>query len=180
VLLGHARVDQTGQGKVSVDREVPRLRHAAVPVIGVPGYPLAAAVIFELFGVPVLAALHGRPLPGLGGPQLAVLDCGWTSAPDVEEWIPVTLTPGSPPATLPGATPCKGRGAGALSKLVCADAWRHPIGQGQIHRGDLIEVFPIASALDPRYPDRRITPMSGVALESSITQSTVTADDTGA
>jgi putative molybdopterin biosynthesis protein len=142
VLLGHARVEQAG---VPGDGEVPRSRHAAVPVIGVPGYPLAAAVIFELFGVPVLAALQGSPLPGLGGAQLAVLDRGWTSAPDVEEWIPVTLTPGSPPATLPVATPCRGRGAGALSRLVRADAWwRHPIGQGQIHRGELIEVFPIA------------------------------------
>jgi molybdopterin molybdotransferase/putative molybdopterin biosynthesis protein len=146
VLLGHARVEQASQGG----------RHAAVPVIGVPGYPLAAAVIFELFGVPVLAALQGSPLPGLGGAQLAVLDCGWTSAPDVEEWIPVTLTSGSPPATLPVATPCRGRGAGALSRLVCADAWwRHPIGQGQIHRGELIEVFPIASAVDQGVGDVR-------------------------
>jgi putative molybdopterin biosynthesis protein len=145
VVLGHARVDQTGQGQVSAGGEVPRLRHAAVPVIGVPGYPLAAAVIFELFGVPVLAALQGRPLPAPGGAQLAVLDCGWISTPDIEEWIPVTLTAGSLPATLPMATPCKGRGAGALSKLVCADAWwRHPIGQGQIRRGELIEIFPIA------------------------------------
>jgi molybdopterin biosynthesis enzyme len=91
-------------------------------VIGVPGHPLAAAVIFELFGVPVLAALQGRSLPALGGGQLAVLDCGWTSAPDIEEWIPVTLTTGSPPATLPVATPCQGRGAVALSRLVCAAA----------------------------------------------------------
>jgi putative molybdopterin biosynthesis protein len=145
VLLGHARVEQAGPGEVPGGGRVPRPRHAAVPVIGVPGYPLAAAVIFELFGVPVLAALQGSPLPGLRGAQLAVLDCGWTSAPDVEEWIPVTLTSGSPPATLPVATPCQGRGAGALSRLVCADAWwRHPIGQGQIHRGELIEVFPIA------------------------------------
>jgi putative molybdopterin biosynthesis protein len=149
VVLGHARVDQTGQGQVTGGGEVSRLRHAAVPVIGVPGYPLAAAVIFELFGVPVLAALQGRPLPALGGAQLAVLDCGWISTPDIEEWIPVTLTAGSLPATLPMATPCKGRGAGALSKLVCADAWwRHPIGQGPIHRGELVEVFPIATAVD--------------------------------
>src|SRR4029077_18205131 len=127
---------------------------------GVPGYPLAAAVIFELFGVPLLAALQGRPLPGLGV-QLAVLDCGWISSPDVEEWIPVTLTSGSAPVTLPVATPCKGRGAGALSRLVRADAWwRHPIGQGQIHRGDLIEVVPITSAQESPLPDRRIALMS--------------------
>ena len=160
VLLGHARVEQTGQGEVSGGRTALRLRHAAVPVIGVPGYPLAAAVIFELFGVPLLAALQGRPLPGLGV-QLAVLDCGWISSPDVEEWIPVTLTSGSAPVTLPVATPCKGRGAGALSRLVRADAWwRHPIGQGQIHRGDLIEVVPITSALESPLPDRRIALMS--------------------
>lgn len=30
-----------------------------VPVIGLPGYPLAAAVIFELFAVPLLAVLPG-------------------------------------------------------------------------------------------------------------------------
>jgi molybdopterin biosynthesis enzyme len=39
VLLGHTRLAQAGR--------VP----SAVPVIGVPGYPLAAAVIFELFAV---------------------------------------------------------------------------------------------------------------------------------
>jgi putative molybdopterin biosynthesis protein len=33
----------------------------AVPGIGMPGYPLAAAVIFELFAGPLLAALQGRP-----------------------------------------------------------------------------------------------------------------------
>ena len=160
VLLGHARVEQTGQGEVSGGRTALRLIHAAVPVIGVPGYPLAAAVIFELFGVPLLAALQGRPLPGLGV-QLAVLDCGWISSPDVEEWIPVTLTSGSAPVTLPVATPCKGRGAGALSRLVRADAWwRHPIGQGQIHRGDLIEVVPITSALESPLPDQQFVRMS--------------------
>jgi putative molybdopterin biosynthesis protein len=154
VLLGHARAGQRGQGEVPGGQQVPRPRHAAVPVIGVPGYPLAAAVIFELFGVPVLAALHGRPIAGPGHAQLAVLDYGWTSAPDVEEWIPVTLSAASAPVTLPLATPCKGRGAGTLTRLVYADAWwRHPIGQGQIHRGDLIEVFPTAGA--PEFPITR-------------------------
>ena len=56
-------------------------------------------------------------------------------------------TAGSAPVALPLAIPCKGRGAETLSRLVCADAWwRHRMGQGQIHRGDLIEVFPITSA----------------------------------
>ena len=83
----------------------------------------------------------------MADPQLAVLDCSWTSAPDVEEWIPVTLSAGSAPDTLPLATPCKGRGAGTLSRLGYADAWRRrPVGLGQIHRGDLIEVFLAAGA----------------------------------
>jgi putative molybdopterin biosynthesis protein len=142
VLLGHAEVEHIGSAEVAAGGETPpRIGGAAVPVIGVPGYPLAAAVIFELFGAPLLAALQGCPPGGLGGAQRAVLDCGWTSAPDVEEWVPVALSAGP----LPVATPCKGRGAGALSRLVRANAWwRRPLGQGQVNRGDLVEVFPIA------------------------------------
>jgi putative molybdopterin biosynthesis protein len=150
VLLGHARVDHGGQGGSPRAGEVPRPGHAAVPVIGVPGYPLAAAVIFELFGVPVLAAMQGCLLPGKGDLRQAVLDCDWTSTPDVEEWIPVTLAAGSPPGALPVASPSKGRGAGALSRLVRADAWwRQPIGHGEASRGDLIEVLPVPKDSEP-------------------------------
>jgi putative molybdopterin biosynthesis protein len=144
VLLGHARADRARRGHSPRAGEVPRSGHATVPVIGVPGYPLAAAVIFELFGVPLLAAMRGCLLPGRGDPQQAVLSCGWTSAADVEEWIPVTLAAGSRPGALPVASPCGGRGAGALSRLVRADAWwRQPIGRGKASRGDSIEVIPL-------------------------------------
>jgi putative molybdopterin biosynthesis protein len=51
VLLGYAQPDRARAGQGAM----------AVPVIGMPGYPLAAAVIFELFAVPLLAALQGRP-----------------------------------------------------------------------------------------------------------------------
>lgn len=148
VLLGHAKVERSGTGEFPGGERGSGPGHAAVPVIGVPGYPLAAAVIFELFCGPMLAAMQGRPFPDRGA-RLAVLDLGWPSAPDVEEWVPVTLSTGSLPHALPVATPCPGRGAGALSRLVGADAWwRHPIGQGHVGPGDLIEVFPIASTLD--------------------------------
>jgi molybdopterin biosynthesis enzyme len=77
VLLGHTRLAQAGR--------VP----SAVPVIGVPGYPLAAAVIFELFAVPLLAALHhGHPEQPRWRARLA---CDWTGSPDVEEWVPVSV-----------------------------------------------------------------------------------------
>src|SRR5215467_15756142 len=80
VLLGHAQPDRAGAGRSAM----------AVPVIGVPGYPLAAAVIFELFAVPLLAALQGsRPSDRLQ--QRAQLACDWTSSPDVEDWVPVSL-----------------------------------------------------------------------------------------
>ena len=51
-LLGYARLNQA-----RADLDI-----TTVPVIGIPGYPLAAAVVFELLTVPLLAALEGgRP-----------------------------------------------------------------------------------------------------------------------
>ena len=69
-----------------------RAGRVCVPVIGVPGYPLAAAVIFELFAVPLLADLEGlRPRDDR---RLRVqLACDWTSSADVEDWVPVSLAP---------------------------------------------------------------------------------------
>lgn len=122
----------------------------AVPVIGVPGYPVAAAVIFELFAVPLLAALLGtrRPAP-YHAPQQVQLACDWTSPPEVEDWVPVSLSiaPEGPDATGPAvATPGR-RGAGAISRLTRADAWWPiPIGQGKFARGDLIQVQPVPGA----------------------------------
>jgi putative molybdopterin biosynthesis protein len=115
-----------------------------VPAIGVPGYPLAAAVIFELFALPVLTALQGLEDPGpAGAPRRALLGCDWTSASDVEEWVPVALTP-CPAGPGLEATPCPGHGAGSIGRLVHADAWWPiPLGQGRFTRGDIVEVHPI-------------------------------------
>ena len=55
-LLGHAK--HPG----SAARPTASGRAGVAPVIGLPGYPLASAVIFELFAAPLLAALQGvRP-----------------------------------------------------------------------------------------------------------------------
>ena len=63
VLLGHAK---PGDGSDGI-----------VPVVGVPGYPLAAAVICELFALPLLAAIGGwRHAPDT---RPAVLDRDWAS-----------------------------------------------------------------------------------------------------
>jgi putative molybdopterin biosynthesis protein len=138
VLLGCAVADRERAGRPA----------AIVPVIGVPGYPLAAAVIFELFAVPLIAALQGAQPPDRAV-QWAQLACDWTSSPDVEDWVPVSLAPGAggPDASAAVvATPGR-RGAGAISRLMRADAWWPiPIGQAKFVRGDLIAVHPIPGA----------------------------------
>src|SRR5262252_3754081 len=115
-----------------------------VPVIGVPGYPLAAAVIFELFALPLLCALQGRRLPDRAW-QRAQLARDWTSSPDVEDWVPVLLAPGPLDGTVL-ATPGR-RGAGSVSRLTRAHAWWPiPAGEAKFTRGEQIDVLPIAGA----------------------------------
>ena len=132
VLLGYAQPDRTRAGHSAT----------AVPLIGVPGYPLAAAVTFELFAVPLLAAVQGTQ-PAERVRQRAELACDWTSSPDVEDWVPVTLIP--VPADRPSdglvvATPIR-RGAGSISRLMRAHAWWPvPIGQGKFARGEHIDI----------------------------------------
>jgi molybdopterin molybdotransferase/putative molybdopterin biosynthesis protein len=120
-----------------------------VPVIGIPGYPLAAAVIFELFAVPLLGVLQGRP-PVDRLWQRAQLACDWASPPDVEDWVPVSLAPApaGEQADCPVvATPGR-RGAGSISQLMRAHAWWPiPIGQGKFTRGEPIDVQLMPGAL---------------------------------
>jgi len=138
VLLGYASPGQKQHGESA----------PPVPVIGIPGYPLAAAVIFELFAIPLLCALQGRPLPEHAW-QLAELACDWTSSPDVEDWVPVSLTPaatGTRAHTTVVATPGR-RGAGSISRLIRAQAWWPiPIGEAKFSRGEHIDVLPIPGA----------------------------------
>lgn len=138
VLLGHAR-----PGRVRADQPA-----TTVPVIGIPGYPLAAAVIFELFAAPLLAALQGRRLPDPTWQRVA-LACDWASSPDVEDWVPVSLTsaPDDAQASCAIVATPSGRGAGAISRLMRANAWwRIPIGQAEFARGERIDVQPIPGA----------------------------------
>jgi molybdopterin molybdotransferase/putative molybdopterin biosynthesis protein len=138
VLLGHARPARARAGQGGM----------AVPVIGIPGYPMAAAVIFELFAVPLLAALQ-RKRPADRGWQRAQLACDWTSSPDVEDWVPVSLAPapaGERARCSLLATPGR-RGAGSISRLIRAHAWWPiPAGQGKFTGGELIDVLPIPGA----------------------------------
>jgi putative molybdopterin biosynthesis protein len=121
-----------------------------VPVIGIPGYPLAAAVTFELFAVPLLAALQGCPTPDRSWQEVR-LGCDWDSPPGVEEWVPVAL--GAPDVAVARDVSCgdgalvampQRRGAGTISQLMRASAWWPiPIGQGHFAGGADIHVHPL-------------------------------------
>jgi putative molybdopterin biosynthesis protein len=147
VLLGYVKPGRSGP-PLPAGANASR-SGGAVPAIGVPGYPLAAAVIFELFAAPLLAKLQGSLVPDRL-PLHARLSCDWSSPPDVEDWVLVSLNLAGEMAGQSGgglvATPVKGRGAGAISRLVRADAWwRIPIGQGQFAASTSIQVQPTES-----------------------------------
>lgn len=132
VLLGHVKLAPVSQGRPA----------GTVPVVGVPGYPLAAAVVFELFAAPLIALLQGNPGPE-GAPSRARLGRDWVSPADVEEWVPVSLAPAASSDNTVVAMPGHSHGAAAISRLTGADAWwRIPIGQGRFGAGDPIEVLP--------------------------------------
>jgi putative molybdopterin biosynthesis protein len=137
-LLGHAKRPEAGHGHPAEGHAAHRTGIA--PVIGLPGYPLATAVVFELFAVPMLRALTGQAT----APDLvrARLDRDWSSPADVEDWVLVTLSPGDA-GGVPVATPAR-RGAGSISQLARADAWWPiPAGQGAFTSGTPVEVIPV-------------------------------------
>jgi putative molybdopterin biosynthesis protein len=103
-------------------------------VIGVPGYPVAAARVTELFAVPALDRLLGRsPTPPRMVP--AVLASDICSAPGSDEQVPVRLVAGH-------AEPLP-RGAGTLTSLLHADGLlRMPVGCAGRQAGDTVLVEP--------------------------------------
>ncbi|HTR93157.1 MAG TPA: molybdopterin molybdotransferase MoeA [Trebonia sp.] len=120
-------------------------RAAIVPAIGLPGYPLATAVIFELFAVPLLGALTGQAPARTT--ILARLDRDWTCRPETENWVLVTLGGAADGGALPLATPTR-RGAGTISQLARADAWwQIPAGRAEFAAGTEIAVLPVAGPL---------------------------------
>ena len=141
-LLGHAKQPGHAAGSPAAGRA------GVAPVIGLPGYPLATMVIFELFAAPLLAALQGVREPTRPA-RLAALDRAWSSPPGVEEWVLVTLAPAADSPVLGGlpvATPAR-RGAGSISQLARADAWWPiPADQTAFTAGTPVEVLPLPDA----------------------------------
>ncbi len=146
-LLGHAKRPDAGHGRPLNPPAAGALpaphRGGTAPVIGLPGYPLATAVIFELFAAPVLGLLTGQT-PARDHVR-ARLDRDWTSPAGVEDWVLVTLTRDDA-GGVPLATPAR-RGAGSISQLARADAW-WPISAGEdtFAAGTEVEVIPVPAA----------------------------------
>ncbi|HTX26790.1 MAG TPA: molybdopterin biosynthesis protein [Streptosporangiaceae bacterium] len=86
------------------------------PVLGAPGYPVSAALTFDIFAVPLLAGLSGAP-PRQRPQVTARLARELASPPGMDDWVRVRL--GSVGGSLV-ATPLP-RGAGVLTSLVRAD-----------------------------------------------------------
>jgi len=88
----------------------------ATPVLGAPGYPVSAALTFDIFAAPLLAQLEGAPPPESPVAQ-ARLARKLASTMGMDDWVRVRL--GRVGGRLV-ATPLP-RGAGVLTSLVRAD-----------------------------------------------------------
>ena len=88
----------------------------ATPVLGAPGYPVSAALTFDIFAAPLLARLEGAPPPEAPVAQ-ARLARKLASTMGMDDWVRVRL--GRVGGQLV-ATPLP-RGAGVLTSLVRAD-----------------------------------------------------------
>jgi putative molybdopterin biosynthesis protein len=106
------------------------------PVLGAPGYPVSAALTFDIFAVPLLAALEGTA-PRERPSTSARLARKLASALGTDDWVRVRL------GRVEGeivATPLP-RGAGVLTSLVRADGLLVvPAGVEGHHAGDHVQV----------------------------------------
>jgi putative molybdopterin biosynthesis protein len=106
------------------------------PVLGAPGYPVSAALTFDIFAAPLLAELSGAP-PRQRPRASARLARKLASPLGMDDWVRVRI--GSVGGTLV-ATPLP-RGAGVLTSLVRADGLLVvPAGVEGHHAGSLVPV----------------------------------------
>lgn len=106
------------------------------PVLGAPGYPVSAALTFEIFAAPVLAALQGTTTPVRPGVR-ARLARKLPSPLGMDDWVRVRLGRVGGQVV---ATPLP-RGAGVLTSLVRADGLLVvPAGLEGHHAGTDVEV----------------------------------------
>jgi putative molybdopterin biosynthesis protein len=106
------------------------------PVLGAPGYPVSAALTFDIFAAPVLAEMQGAA-PGRRASTRARLARKLASPLGMDDWVRVRL--GMVGGTMIAAP--LPRGAGLLSSLVRADGLLVvPAGIEGHHAGDDVRV----------------------------------------
>jgi putative molybdopterin biosynthesis protein len=109
----------------------------ATPVIGCPGYPVSAALTFEIFALPLLAGLEGATPPERPRARARIAR-KLASTMGMDDWVRVRL--GRVGGELV-ATPLP-RGAGVLTSLVRADGLLVvPAGLEGHHVGEEVEVM---------------------------------------
>src|SRR5215212_9999838 len=109
----------------------------ATPVLGAPGYPVSASLTFDIFAVPLLAALEGAT-PAERPRAYARLARKYASSMGMDDWVRVRL--GRVGGELV-ATPLP-RGAGVLTSLVRADGLLVvPASLEGHHAGETVEVM---------------------------------------
>ena len=109
---------------------------AGTPVLGAPGYPVSAALTFDIFAAPVLAELEGA-MPRRRPRARARLARKLASPLGMDDWVRVRL------GVVGGATVATPlpRGAGVLTSLVRADGLLVvPAGLEGHHPGDEVDV----------------------------------------
>ncbi|WP_300611292.1 molybdopterin biosynthesis protein [Trebonia sp.] len=133
----------SGAGVLAVHGVAVRPGHPVVlgvvgrtPVLGAPGYPVSAALTFDIFAAPLLAELSGTP-PRRRPRADAKLARKLASPLGMDDWVRVRL--GSVGGSLV-ATPLP-RGAGVLTSLVRADGLLVvPAGVEGHHAGSVVPV----------------------------------------
>jgi molybdopterin molybdotransferase len=117
------------------------------PIVGLPGVPLAAMVIFDVFVAPLLARLSGErleatdPIPTWRARRAARLGAAVASVAGREDYVRVRLLGRSSADALPLAEPLPG-GAAAVANLVRADGLVIvPAAATTLAAGSLVEVF---------------------------------------
>jgi molybdopterin molybdotransferase len=111
------------------------------PVLGLPGHPVSALVIFEVFGTPLVRILGGEDRQWVFAPQRTVrarLSQNVASQAGREEYVRVTLTERD---GLPLAVPMMGK-SGAIFNLVKADGLvRIPASAEGLEEGTHVDVI---------------------------------------
>jgi len=108
----------------------------STPVIGVPGYPVSAALAFELFAGPLLEAIGGTPRTPRPTAR-ATARASIRSTPRSDEWVRVRVGRVADDLVV---LPLR-RGAGVLSSLARADGLvRVPAGSSGVADGDRVVV----------------------------------------